>query len=109
MFYWVHLAWAGFKLAPNSQKLWHKQKSCTLFSLLLIKHFHPQYKVMCFFYIDLCSWSLIIDGPSLWLPYGSWIDNYLCNQCLSPLKVRGPEIILENSVFIFYSQCYFLK
>jgi len=26
-------------------------------------------------------------GPSWWWSYGSWIYNYLCNQCLSPLIV----------------------
>ena len=27
-------------------------------------------------------------GPSWSWSYGSWIYNYLCNQCLSPLKVE---------------------
>jgi len=33
-----------------------------------------------------------IEGPSWSCSYGSWIYNYLCNQCLSPLKlwVRTP-------------------
>ena len=28
------------------------------------------------------------SGPSWSWSYGSWINNYLCNQCLSPLWVR---------------------
>jgi hypothetical protein len=27
-------------------------------------------------------------GPSWSWPYGSWINNYLCYQCISPLKLR---------------------
>ena len=30
---------------------------------------------------------LFIKGPSLSWSYGCWIYNYLCNQCLSPLKL----------------------
>jgi len=26
-------------------------------------------------------------GPSWTWSYGSWIYNYMCNQCLSPLKL----------------------
>jgi len=28
-----------------------------------------------------------LEGPSWSWSYGSWIYNYLCNQCLSPLKL----------------------
>ena len=36
----------------------------------------------------------LYNGPSWLWSYGSWIYNYLCNQCLSPLKlwVRTPYI-----------------
>jgi len=38
--------------------------------------------------VDLnISKSTPCDGPSWSLSYGSWIYNYLCNQCLSPLKL----------------------
>jgi len=30
--------------------------------------------------------SKFFKGSSCSLSYGSWIYNYLCNQCLSPLK-----------------------
>jgi hypothetical protein len=37
----------------------------------------------------LTFWSITvtISGTSWSWSYGSWIDNYLCNQCLSPLKL----------------------
>ena len=41
----------------------------------------------CYLYIlqkgDTKMWE-----PSWSWSYGSWINNYLCNQCLSPLKLR---------------------
>ena len=30
---------------------------------------------------------IFVQGPSLSRSDGSWIYNYLCNQCLSPLKL----------------------
>jgi hypothetical protein len=43
-------------------------------------------------YLRLCWTVLVVHlsdcGPWSWL-YGSWIYNYLCNQCLSPLKLNG--------------------
>jgi hypothetical protein len=42
-------------------------------------------------YNHTCSCSLLvysrIKGPSWPRSYGSWIYNYLCNQCLSPLML----------------------
>jgi len=41
-------------------------------------------------------WSLLLyKWPSWWWSYGRWIYNYLCNQCLSPLKlwVRTPFMV----------------
>jgi hypothetical protein len=35
--------------------------------------------------ISFCLCFILFLGPS-W-SYGSWINNYLCNQCLSPLKL----------------------
>jgi len=29
----------------------------------------------------------VLKGPTWSLSYGSWIYNYLCNQCWSPLKL----------------------
>jgi hypothetical protein len=36
-----------------------------------------------------CQWhGSPYERPSWSWSYGSWINNYLCNQCLSPLKLR---------------------
>jgi len=35
--------------------------------------------------IKSCCLRLITKGLSWSWSYGSWINNYLCNQCLSPL------------------------
>ena len=35
----------------------------------------------------ICTTVLTINGPSWPWSYGSWIYNYLCNQCLSPLML----------------------
>jgi hypothetical protein len=35
----------------------------------------------------LVTLSRIFQGPSWSWLYGSWINNYLCNQCLSPLQL----------------------
>jgi len=32
---------------------------------------------------DMCYYAWV--GPSWSWSYGSWIDNYLCNQCILPL------------------------
>jgi len=36
--------------------------------------------------VNLCC-SIFIQGPSWPWSYGSWIKNYLCNQCLSWLML----------------------
>jgi hypothetical protein len=43
----------------------------------------------CPYWIKRVSFSAFILGwgPSLSWTYGSWIYNYLCNQCLSPPKL----------------------
>jgi hypothetical protein len=43
---------------------------------------------------NICYPQSIMGAVVLW-SYGSWIYNYLCNQCLSPLKlwVRTPLMV----------------
>ena len=36
---------------------------------------------------DFADYYHICQGPSWSWSYGSWIYNYLCNQCLPPLKL----------------------
>ena len=50
-------------------------------------------------YDKVCLWlargrwfSPVTMGPSLSWSYGSWMYNYLCNQCLSPL----PDVVSSN-------------
>jgi hypothetical protein len=35
------------------------------------------------------QFSCYLSGSSCWWAYCSWIYNYLCNQCLPPLTLRG--------------------
>ena len=49
-----------------------------LHSFICSSQIHP-----CYPYVDL----LLIEGHSWPCSYGSWIYNYLCNQCLSPLML----------------------
>jgi hypothetical protein len=53
--------------------------------------FFSMWKLHCFILIIYLTDSFF-RGPSLSWLNGSWIYNYLCNQCLSPLKlwVRAP-------------------
>jgi len=41
---------------------------------------------LVFIYITVAIMQ-IVDGQSWQWSYGSWIYNYLCNQCLSPLML----------------------
>ena len=51
-------------------------------------------------------------GPSRSWSYGSWIYNYLCNQCLSPLKlwvqtpIHGEVYWMQNYVIKFVSDLW---
>jgi len=47
-----------------------------------VHHVYLQYVIS-----TKCPFLLIFWGPSCSWSYGSWIYNYLCNQCLSPLKL----------------------
>ena len=53
--------------------------------------------------LTLVASYLIIEGPSCSWSYGSWIYTYLCNQCLSPLKlwVRIPVIAVHNTKLVW--------
>jgi len=47
---------------------------------------------------DLTIYFLYLYSGPLWSwSYGSWIYNYLCNQCLSPLKL-WVQILLRRGV-----------
>jgi len=39
------------------------------------------------YHMEIFMMFLQVEGPSWPWSYGSWIYNYLCNQCLSPLML----------------------
>jgi hypothetical protein len=67
---------ARFSLSMTcTSHVWNLSLRCLKISCLVLSF------VLCFVYF------YIFSGPSWSWSYGSWIYNYLCNQCLSPLKL----------------------
>jgi hypothetical protein len=65
-----------------------------------IKHQSINQSINQYFYmnlrmmrVNLLHCNTLFLGPSWSWSYGSWIYNYLCNQCLSPL------IVLDTTLF----------
>ena len=75
-----HLSLNVISVSSKLMKTWRKTKIT-----ILIVHVHIQ----VFYLLHIYSTNL---GPPWSWSYGSWIYNYLCNQCLSPLTlwVRTP-------------------
>jgi hypothetical protein len=74
----------------------------------LLKSFTGE-KIFCAGIIWL--FAVIKWGPSWSWSYGSWIYNYLCNQCLSPLKlwvrpVRVEVYSIQHFVIKFVSNLW---
>jgi hypothetical protein len=92
MLYRVHLDWVGFELTTlvvigtdsSGTQLW----SCSYFSLLIL--------VSLFQLLFRYAMSKCTSGSSWSWSYGSWIYNYLCNQCLSLLKVWVWSLLLYH-------------
>jgi hypothetical protein len=53
---------------------------------------------MTFFYVIIKP-----RGPSSSWSYGSWIYNYLCNQCLSQNPIHGKVYLIQHYVIKFVS------
>jgi len=55
----------------------------------------------------MIAWYEYHKGPSWPWSYGSWIYNYLCNQCLSPLTlwVRIPGGVYSIQHFVIKFVC----
>ena len=76
----------------NITDIW-KNMICNIFkSYFVIKNIPYQNVkikgVACQPFIILVNVLLLKSGPPWWSwSYGSWIYNYLCNQCLSPLTL----------------------
>jgi len=45
------------------------------------------FKVSLDIIVQFIRYNFLFEGSSWSWSYGSWIYNYLCNQCLSPLKL----------------------
>ena len=58
-------------------------------------------------YILRCT-NLTFQGPSWPWSYGSWIYNYLCNQCLSPLMLRVRILIRARCTTLCDKGCQWL-
>ena len=68
---------------------WKMKRS--LFMCFIKKKTFSCYAVMCPYH----TLHISIWGPSWSWSYGSWIYNYLCDQCLSPLKSRVWILLLQ--------------
>jgi hypothetical protein len=73
---------------------------CISTNLIIIRSSHmlpPPFFFLLMSHIGCQVWFSLISlrtkvgiqnkGSSWWWSYGSWISNYLCKQCLSPLKL----------------------
>ena len=53
-------------------------------------------------YMSFCKLP-ILEGPSWWWSYASWIYNYLCNQYISPTKlcvrIRFRRGVLDTTLY----------
>jgi hypothetical protein len=77
-------------------------KSCLVYQQILCRDIFVA--VVKFF---IWHWGSIImlrmsEGPSWPWSYGSWIYNYLCNQCLSPLMLWVPCISDIHILFVWW-------
>ena len=59
-------------------------------------------------YMNSCCKPQTSQGPSWPWSYGSWIYNYLCNQCLSPLMLRVRISIRARCTTICDKVCQWL-
>jgi hypothetical protein len=109
MLYWVQLAWTRFKFATlvvigtdctGSCKSNYHTITTTTVSDKRIRSFgtknnsttrklivSKEYKDMVDWLIDFWCFNAIFNNISATLLRPVWIYNYLCNQCISPLKL----------------------
>jgi hypothetical protein len=52
--------------------------------------------------------TVCVEGPSWSWSYGSWIYNYLCNQCLSPLMLWVQVLIRARCTTLCNNVCEWL-
>ena len=69
------------------------RRHINLINILIIKHYYILIQLICLWCTNLfkiCKKICCIQhdiGPSWSWLYGCWIYNYICYQCLSPLKL----------------------
>jgi len=107
-FLWVYLFYGslGFYSVCFVSHLWlyycclvYRVSICSKVKLLLYTVYQINDKQ---FRLEVCLLYQSITGPSWSWSYGSWIYNYLCNQCLSPLtlwvRTRVRRGVLESTL-----------
>ena len=81
----------------------------------IICNFPFDFYTRWYYQVMILIWNIIVyflmrSVPSWSWPYGSWIFNYLCNQCLSPLTlwVRIPLMTWHTLYNFIKFVCGFL-
>ena len=79
--------------------------SMHIIQIILFEIYYKEQTVYTFFYksvamstLKFCRWSPLSEGSSWSWSYGSWIYNYLCNQCLSPLTLWGGSPFMARCI-----------
>ena len=62
-------------------------QNMTIYRLDSVSSSVSKFYSVCIVYLFVLMFSIWCEGPSWSWTYGSWIYNYLCNQCLSPLML----------------------
>jgi hypothetical protein len=66
-------------------------------------------KTVSFYIKDYCQQFLVNQGPSWSSSYGSWIYNYLCDQCLSPLTLQFRLMVMCTRYKRYFDGIIFLR
>ena len=71
----------------NKQQIREKTPEILLFTFkLLVTHQVFRYTCLTCYTLELIVGTFTCKHTRIFCIHGSWIYNYLCNQCLSPLK-----------------------
>jgi hypothetical protein len=78
--------------------------SCLSLSILLSR----QMNVIQLFFLLIRLMIFCTKGPSCPWSYGTWMYNYLCSQCLSPLMLWVPISIRARCITLCDNVCQWL-